>query len=700
MPASVAFRILFFILLSPMLLCAQELEKVEYFIDADPGVNQANAISISGTDTSGLVVNLNASNLTTGLHLASFRALTDSTSSLTSSFYFAKAHAPGAELTRIEYFIDQDPGIGNATQIMCPSLDTTFTFPINTAPLSYGLHHIQIRAFDSDHNISALSHISMIKIPQLPQQVSFLEYYIDSDPGYGAGTQIPILSPDSTGIAFSINTTNLPLGLHTLHVRSRDDAGNYSINAVHHFVKMDTKADSLVIGEYFFDADPGHGMGITFSLAPSVDTTAILNVNLPQLGPGLHHMYIRTKSKHGWSFEQQIPFVKVSTKGLVIDRGEYFIDADPGFGNGISFGQNPSNPSGITFPVHTADLTIGPHTLYIRVLDSCGAWSLTQQVTFFRVILENKLQSLEWYIDVDPGYDQGTSISLTGSDSTGILIQPNVQDLPVGLHTLHLRSKSENGSWSLEQVHPFIKIDTRQDSIVAAEYFFDSPVPHGEGIAINISPATALTQTLPIDVSTLSIGLHYFYYRSKSTSGKWSKTTSTPFVKYPEETISLVALEYFVNEDPGFNQGAQVALSGTEQDSLFVQVDVSTVPFGYHKLYVRAYDTSGSWSLTDQVNFAKYCQDSIILIDVYVHDTTFQSNLLIQSNGTMNPETTIFLAQEIDLLPGFTVPLGVQFIADNENCPTEPTQERQALPSASNGVNQNSEISDDSPDDR
>jgi hypothetical protein len=60
--------------------------------------------------------------------------------------------------------------------------------------------------------------------------IVYAEYFVDSDPGFGQGTNIPIPvpSPHLTDITFEIDETQLIMGNHMFFVRTRDENGRWS----------------------------------------------------------------------------------------------------------------------------------------------------------------------------------------------------------------------------------------------------------------------------------------------------------------------------------------------------------------------------------------------------------------------------------------------------------------------------------------
>src|SRR5690606_8827531 len=106
-------------------------------------------------------------------------------------------------------------------------------------------------------------------------------------------------------------------------------------------------AQSLVSGEYFFDSDPGPGNGQAFSFDTGDSVNVSLNVLTTGLGEGLHNLFIRVKSDLGiWSHYEGRVFYIVESPYLTptpnpeqaaLVAGEWFVDSDPGMGNGTSF---------------------------------------------------------------------------------------------------------------------------------------------------------------------------------------------------------------------------------------------------------------------------------------------------------------------------------------------------------------------------
>jgi hypothetical protein len=144
-------------------------------------------------------------------------------------------NAIGQNITKFEYFIDTDPGVGLATAAnpaASPTV-TDFNIPISMASLSTGFHTLYIRgqntAGEWTHTHFRKFYIDIASLPTTDKLVKF-EYFFDADPGFGNGTAAPIAPPVSSVINQDIFAipSSLPIGTHTIYVRARDSSGDWT----------------------------------------------------------------------------------------------------------------------------------------------------------------------------------------------------------------------------------------------------------------------------------------------------------------------------------------------------------------------------------------------------------------------------------------------------------------------------------------
>ena len=149
-----------------------------------------------------------------------------------------------------------------------------------------------------------------------------------------------------------------------------------------------------------------------------------------------------------------------------------------------------------------------------------------------------------------------------------------------------------------------------QSNVTGIEYFFDTDPGFNLGIPVTVtSPATELINVpISINVSALSTGMHTFYVRTKNAADRWSLTNWSKVYKEflfptPAATGPIRRLEYFIDTDPGFGNASPVSIPAnqTEIANLAFAVDLSAVPAGTHRFYIRTLDDE--WGLTNVVLF-------------------------------------------------------------------------------------------------
>ncbi len=137
---------------------------------------------------------------------------------------------------------------------------------------------------------------------------------------------------------------------------------------------------------------------------------------------------------------------------------EYFFDVKTEFGDGTSLPINQEINTNQTFNLDTNDLSIGFHTLFIRVKDSEGIWSLYDKKQFYLLNLENfnsKIINAEYFFDVETKFGKGTKISIPDNFDGTLDTDIETKGLSDGEHLLFVRVQNEIGEWSLYDVVTF-----------------------------------------------------------------------------------------------------------------------------------------------------------------------------------------------------------------------------------------------------
>ncbi len=151
--------------------------------------------------------------------------------------------------------------------------------------------------------------------------------------------------------------------------------------------------------------------------------------------------------------------------------------------------------------------------------------------------------------------------------------------------------------------------------IAQFEYFIDEDPGYGNGTQVQVSDFTVagsgFHHAFPVTVpSGLSNGLHRLFFRAKDENGDWSQTTFQVF--YKDELLSdngseIVAMEYFIDNDPGTGNGTGINLAAAAfVDGFLFEVPAShLLSDGPHTLFVRSKNSAGQWSILNLVSFDK-----------------------------------------------------------------------------------------------
>ena len=399
---------------------------------------------------------------------------------------------------------------------------------------------------------------------------------------------------------------------------------------------------NIVAAEYFIDTDPGFSLGTAIAITPGtpINNTPV-SINVNGLSVGIHRIFIRTRNAEGrWSlvavkdflYNQDPVYAAPPAAPQPVTAVEYFIDIDPGAGNGTAIPITPAvDLHNISAVLNTNGLSAGIHRLYIRTRNNEGQWSITN-VKDFSVDFNpsypaappaiQNITAAEYFIDMDPGTGQGINIPITpATDLSNVTTAINTNGLSTGTHRLYLRTRSNEGHWSITQVKEFIVnfdpsypiTPAAPQNIIAAEYFIDTDPGAGSGNALPVTAGLDVNNvSASINTSGLSVGTHRLYLRAKGTEGYWSITNIKEFivtaeVGYPAAPAApqpVVAAEYFVDTDPGAGLGTAISITpGVDLNNISPTINTAGLSNGDHALYIRTKNQEGRWSITNRAPF-------------------------------------------------------------------------------------------------
>lgn len=231
-----------------------------------------------------------------------------------------------AQYSRVEYFIDTDPGFNKGIVATLPVGDSA-QFVVNVTSLSTGLHTLYVRVKDVNgrwsHTASRLFIKDELPVVQPPAAALVKsEYFIDTDPGFGKATAVTGINGDS--LSFTADITSVAVGLHILYVRTLDANGRWSHTASRLFIKdaeptASKPAPTVVLLEYFIDSVGYFGTGKSMQItSPSMSVEADILADLKNISIGKHTFYVRAKDSNGqWGMIQKVDFEVINNTAVM-----------------------------------------------------------------------------------------------------------------------------------------------------------------------------------------------------------------------------------------------------------------------------------------------------------------------------------------------------------------------------------------------
>jgi hypothetical protein len=403
----------------------QKVVQGEYFINTDPG--EGNGTAISGTyNLVDVTVNITNLNLPVGSTVYVRFKSQNGKWSFPRSFK-RKSYLPNlnGSLAFAEYFVNTDPGQGNGTSTAYTGGNiniSNVTVPVGST--------VYVRVRDNFGRWSIPRGFKRTSFfPNTNSTVNYAEYFTGTDPGQGNGTVVTITAGNIT-----VTNLGLPVG-NAVYLRVRDNMNRWSLPmGITRQASFPLKGATLSYAEYFINTDPGKGNATPVTFSDE-------NINIPTLNiqPG-NTVYLRVKDSYQrWSEPRGYKRLEYYTRqGGKLARAEYFIDTDPGLGNGISI---PFDTLG-NMQILNLDLDTG-HAVYLRVSDSLNRWSTPRGYSRPAMMPTrgSVLAGGEYFINNDPGKGNGTPLTFASGVATitGLLLHRN--------DILYVRAKDTYNRW-------------------------------------------------------------------------------------------------------------------------------------------------------------------------------------------------------------------------------------------------------------
>ncbi|MBK9255785.1 MAG: PKD domain-containing protein [Saprospiraceae bacterium] len=612
----------------------------EYFIDTDPGVGSATAITVTPSAMIDEEFFVPLTGIPQGFHMLAVRAKDSdgwwnvATAKL---FYINPNNIPippvenfNNVLVDAEYFFDTDPGEGNGipTQI-----------PVGT--------NIEIQRSFATGSLMAGAHKVGVRVRQLNGQWS-------STFGINFTVTTPVCSLPSADFSFtmvnagqSVTLTNLSSNLSVTPTYEWDILANGSVeymteNASHTFNSA---------GLYDIRLRVINEPGCTTSVVKQVEVGPIYSRLITLDGPASFcegdTVLLTAPAGSGWVWQDgyslqerevttsghfQVSYTDQNNNTALSDliyinmypALDIVKDSTPDF-NSQNLGSAAIFASGGSSNIYSFQWSNAATTYLLTGLSagnylvtvSDGVCPDTISITVPNISnLGDDLVAVEYFIGyTDPGPGNGTPLlpSLAGEEVSSYWDIP-VSALSFGPNRLNVRVKRASGFWgmptSLLIYKPDIPEPLQAGNIKKMEYFFDTDPGPGKAFPLTVAPPVSnVDDDYLIDFAGLTPGLHKLTVRAANELNEWGieKTISVlidnPLPPIDINEYPLVSGEYFFNSDPGEGKGNSFSMNPAQSINIKRLAELAMLNPGNHKVGIRVKDLSGAWSTSQYVNF-------------------------------------------------------------------------------------------------
>lgn len=275
--------------------------RAEYWLDADPGRGNATTVQVNPDNAS---IDIPTEALSYGWHIAGIRVQQGRWSqTYTHRFYKAAPQTPAGVLSGVEYWVNTDPGRGNATAIPFTAGQTAFTLDVETAGLEPGFYTVGVRARYGDVWSQTYTHRFFIASAKPgATDLSAVEFWVDTDPGEGNALPLTFTAGQKEFALDVEQIDTLSAGFHTVGIRARY-GDVWSQTYTHRFFRTEKKVVETHIEaiEAYWDADTTHVAAIPFVQIGNEAVIDGFDLQTDTLSYGIHYLYIHAKANGVWS---------------------------------------------------------------------------------------------------------------------------------------------------------------------------------------------------------------------------------------------------------------------------------------------------------------------------------------------------------------------------------------------------------------
>lgn len=377
--------------------------------------------------------------------------------------FLAGTVATAAPVVHAEYFLDTDPGAGNATPLpLVEGSDLAAVLDSASIPLAGippGTHEVGLRVQDDE---GRWSNPVLRRFTVLPGDFALAggldregaanqgmedpaygigrfaaavaaEYFLDTDPG--AGNATPLAVVEGADLAAVLDSTSIPLagllpGTHTVGLRVQDGEGQWSNPVPRRFTVLSSTLITLTEEE----------VASAPSALRDVPAGQQWTIWLPGTVSGDDYCTIEVGG-----YVLSVPGRDGESLSDLVSRILLALQSDPNLAGRITVSQ------------------AGPDLIQIEATEegvlpedwvSVSTGGLVASISRYGSLGSDgrKIVAAEYFLNVDPGEGEGTSLSLEvlGTDYSAIHADTaaNIENLRAGHHRYGVRFRNAAGRWS------------------------------------------------------------------------------------------------------------------------------------------------------------------------------------------------------------------------------------------------------------
>ncbi len=530
---------------------------------------------------------------------------------------------PG-DIVEAEYFINTDPGVGNATPLYVSAgtnLEFAARIPMEGFPVGFNYLYIRVRNTEGAWSIPSRSTVYVTDTTkyELPPQpmLTAVEYFFGGDPSVGQATPLTITPGDLVDFDGMISVGEFAPGFHNIHIRAKDEEEKWSIIKSQKFHIYDSNFEYFqpnmrTIGhaEYFFNTDPGVGNGtpLDFFYYDEIDINRFFRV--AGLPAGNHFLYVRVMDEDGnWSIAMRQPFtvdaVNCDCPEVAFTTNVVTVAGMPTIFTNISTGIDPGavyewdvNNNGVTdYTTFDITHTYPDHGIYnarltIRNTDECFASYIGEVIVSPPVNTTLSLSGPTAFcrggsvvITAEPGYSYDWS---TGEKTQSIEV---TEPGSYRVRLTNVYGVQDVSQWVNVTVYPLPSVSLM---LIDANTGLanGTAIAHVEGGIGTYTYTWSTGGSFSLE-NNLPEGNHYLVV----DDGFCPVTVNFTIGSTPINPGDIVAAEYFFSNDPGIGNGTPLNIAGGDEVFFATFLPVTGVDIGYHTLNIRTLDTEGKWSI-------------------------------------------------------------------------------------------------------